>query len=161
MIRQLKDNEQMPYALLLLADETKEAIEQYIHQCEVYVYEENGKMIGLYALYPMSEKASEIKNIAVMLSHRGKGIGTNMIEDAIIRSKDAGFNSIHIGTANGAIKQLSLYQRLGFIMYEVKWHFFTDNYPNPIYENGILCQHMIMMYKELDLDGDHSDMRLE
>ncbi len=34
-------------------------------------------------------------------------------------------------------------------MYDVKWNFFTDHYPEPIIQNGILCQHMIMLKQDL------------
>ena len=40
-------------------------------------------------------------------------------------------------------------QRQGFEMKTVKWHFFTEQYQEPIIENGILCQHLIIFGKKI------------
>ena len=38
----------------------------------------------------------------------------------------------------------AFYQKLGFNMTEIRRDYFTQNYPEPIWENGIQCKHMIM-----------------
>ena len=149
LTRQLTKEENVPYYLLLLADETKEMIDTYAKDGEIYVLEENGNIIAEYVLQIIDQESIEIKNIAVDKSYQGQGIGTYLLRDATRRAKDKGFHSILIGTANGAIKQLYLYQKEGFEITTIKKNFFTDNYPEPIYENGILCKHMIMLKKQL------------
>ena len=78
---------------------------------------------------------------------QGQGIGKLLLRDATVKAK--GFKKIIIGTGDAAIKQLYLYQKEGFEIFDIKKRFFLDNYPGPIYENGIQLKHMIMLKKEL------------
>ncbi|WPP50702.1 GNAT family N-acetyltransferase [Catalinimonas niigatensis] len=123
-IRRLGQNERMPYALLLLADETKEAIHKYIDDAEIYVLEKNSRIIAVYVLQHINQKNAEIKNIAVDESAQGQGIGKSLLRDATKRAKDKGYQHLLIGTANGAIKQLYLYQKEGFEMVSIRMNIF-------------------------------------
>jgi len=149
MIRQLQKNEEIPYKLLLLADETIEAINRYINDSEIYIFENDNETIAVYALQKISDDTIEIKNIAVDTKHQGQGIGKLLLRDAISRAKAKGFKTIVIGTGDIAIKQLYLYQKEGFEIFDIKKSFYLDNYPNPIYENGIQLKDMVMLKKEL------------
>jgi hypothetical protein len=68
-----------------------------------------------------------------------------MLDHAVQTSKNKNFNTIIIGTGNSSIGQLYLYQRQGFEIFDIKKNFFVDNYPDPIFEDGIQCKHMIML----------------
>jgi len=149
MIRQLQKDEEIPYNLLLLADETIEAINRYINNSEIFVFEKDNETIAVYVLQKISNDTIEIKNIAVDTKHQGQGIGTLLLRDAISRAKAKGFKTIVIGTGDVAPKQLHLYQKVGFEIFDTKKRFFLDNYPNPIYENGVQLKDMIMLKKEL------------
>ncbi|MDJ1497133.1 GNAT family N-acetyltransferase [Cytophagaceae bacterium DM2B3-1] len=147
--RLLEKGEQIPYELLLLADETIEIIDSYAKGGEICIFEHNSQIIGVYILYILDTETIEIKNIEVHKDYQGLGIGTHLLNEAIQRAKEKGFKTLVIGTANGAIKQLYLYQKVGFEITGIRKNFFIDNYPAPIYENGILCKHMIMLEKQL------------
>jgi aminoglycoside 6'-N-acetyltransferase I len=147
--RQLGEQEAIPYDLLLLADESKAMIDRYAKDGEIYVLKENSRLIALYVLQVLDEKRAEIKNIAVDNGYQGKGIGTFLLREATSRAKARGFTTLLIGTANGSIKQLYLYQKEGFEITSIKMNFFVDHYPEPIFENGILCKHMLMLEKQL------------
>jgi aminoglycoside 6'-N-acetyltransferase I len=148
-IRQLNTQEAIPYELLLLADETKEIIDTYALEGEIYVLEESNQIIAVYVLQVLDAKRVEIKNIAVRQDCQGQGIGKYLLKDATRRAKDKGFETLLISTANGAIKQLYLYQKEGFEISSIKKNFFIDQYPEVIFENGIQCKHMIMLEKQL------------
>lgn len=111
MIRLLTKEEPLPYDLLLLADETREAIDRYIHSSELYVLEQENEMIGVYALYPISAQEIEIKNIARHTSCQGRGLGKLFLADAASRAKAKGYNTLLIGTADAARGPLYLYQK--------------------------------------------------
>lgn len=128
-IRKLRKDEYIPYDLLLLADETKEAIDRYIHDSEIFVLEIENKIIATYVLQAMSNETVEIKNIAVKKKYQEKGIGTFLLHDAAVKAKNGGFKTLIIGTANAAIKQLYLYQKEGFEIFDIRKNFFIDNYP--------------------------------
>jgi N-acetylglutamate synthase-like GNAT family acetyltransferase len=148
-IRKLQDSEEIPYQLLLLADETKKAIDKYIFDSEIFVMEKNDEIIALYALKTINTKQIEIKNIAVSTDLQGKDIGSFLLKDAFERAKDLGFQSLLIGTGDASLRQLALYQREGFTKYEVINDFFIDNYPEPIYENGMQLKDMIVLEKKI------------
>ena len=149
MIRQLQKDEEIPYNLLLLADETIEAINRYINDSEIFIFEKDNETIAIYVLQKISYDTIEIKNIAVDTKHQGQGIGKLLLRDAISRAKAKRFKTIVIGTGDAAPKQLYLYQKEGFEIFDIKKRFFLDNYPNPIYENGAQLKDMVMLKKEL------------
>lgn len=148
-IRKLRKDEKIPYDLLLLADETVEAINKYIFNSEIYVLKQDNKTIALYALQVLSKSEVEIKNIAVQTEFQGQGIGKLLLKDAADRAKARGFKTLIIGTGDVATKQLHLYEKEGFVRFAVKKNFFVENYPKPIYENGKQLKDMIMLKKEL------------
>jgi ribosomal protein S18 acetylase RimI-like enzyme len=149
MISLLEKDKKIPYDLLLLADETIEAINTYIHQSDIYVLNRDNKIIGVFVLQKICSETVEIKNIAVDTAFQEQGIGQELLNNAITLAKEKGFKQIIIGTGDAGIKQLYLYQKVGFEIYDIKHRFFIDNYPDPIYENGIQLKHMIMLKKEL------------
>jgi ribosomal protein S18 acetylase RimI-like enzyme len=71
------------------------------------------------------------------------------LKDAIEKSKQKGYKTIIIGTAETSIYQLNLYQRIGFQRFGIKKDFFLENYTKPIFENSILLRDMIMLKMEL------------
>ncbi|MGD0450478.1 MAG: GNAT family N-acetyltransferase [Candidatus Bathyarchaeia archaeon] len=149
MTRQLRKDEKIPYDLLLLADESLEAIDKYIFSSDIYVLEQENKIIAAYVLQSINKNEAEIKNIAVVTDCQGQGIGKLLLRDAACKAKGKGFKTIIIGTGDASFKQLYLYQKEGFEAFDIKKSFFIDNYPKPIYENGIQLKHMIMLKKEL------------
>ena len=150
MIQLLQKDEKIPYDLLLLADETIEAINKYINQSDIYVLKRDKEIIAVYVLQTISIDTIEIKNIAVDKAFQGQGIGQKLLSDAIDRANRMGFKKIIIGTGDAGIKQLYLYQKVGFEIFEIKHRFFLDNYPEPIYENGIQLKHMIMLKMDFE-----------
>jgi len=148
-VRQLGKNEQIPYDLLLLADESMEAINKYIHDSDIYILEIENKILAVYVLQLLKKDEIEIKNIAVDKDYQGQGIGKFLLRDATNKAKEQGFKTMLIGTSNASFKQLYIYQKSGFEIYDIKENFFINNYPKPIYENGLLLKHMIMLRKTI------------
>ena len=62
-----KDN--YPFDLLLLADESIEAINKYINACSVFEILLNNKMIGIMAVMINNDNTIELKNIAISKRH--------------------------------------------------------------------------------------------
>jgi len=141
--------ERIPYELLLLADETIDAINRYVMDSDIYVLERGGKPIAAYVLYALNECEVEIKNIAVDRAHQGRGIGGFLLRDAAAKAAESGYSTLLIGTAETATKQIALYRRAGFSFHGIKKNFFTANYAAPIVEDGIPLKHMLMLRKEI------------
>jgi N-acetylglutamate synthase-like GNAT family acetyltransferase len=147
--RLLQKDEPIPYKLLMLADEEMQAIERYIHQSDVYVVENNNEVIGVYVIYPVDSYTAEIKAIAVDEAWQNHGIGKSMIRDAETRSREKGLKEILIGTPTIASKQIQIYQKAGFELFDVRKNFFLTFYMNPIFEDGVQIRDMAMLKKKL------------
>jgi len=149
LIRQLKEEENIPYELLLLADETMDAINKYIHASEIYIAEQNHKVIAVYVLYPINTEIAEIKNIAVDEAYQNQGIGKLLLKDADKRAEQHNYKELIIGTPDTAEKQISIYQKAGFKITGIKKDFFIINYPEPIIEDGVALRDMVMLSKQI------------
>ncbi|SDM88118.1 GNAT family N-acetyltransferase [Sediminibacillus halophilus] len=148
-IHQITDKKMVPMNLLLLADPNQQIVENYLGDGYCYGAYQRGNLIGVYVLIKKSSGIAEIANIAVQPDRQNEGIGRKLIEHAIGEAKNLGFEHIEIGTGNSSIGQLALYQKCGFHMQTIIKDFFTDNYDEPIEENGITCRDMIRLSKQL------------
>lgn len=147
--QQLDKREQIPYELLLLADPSKKLIDEYLESSSVFIAKKNAEIVGIMVMFPLTADSVEIKNIAVRPENQGQGVGKYLIENALQFALANKQKTICIGTANSSIGQLYLYQKLGFELTEIRRNFFTDNYSDPIYENGIQAKHMVVLTRQL------------
>lgn len=148
-IRKLNETENLPMELLLLADPSKKIVEEYVNRGECFVAEIEQQIIGVYVLLPTRPETVELVNVAVVEEQHGKGIGKQLVMDAIKVSKTKGYKTIEIGTGNSSIGQLALYQKCGFRIVGVDIDFFVRHYPEVIIENGIQCRDMIRLSRNL------------
>lgn len=148
-IKQLKNKNELPWKLLLLADPSKKTVERYIDGSDAYIALINNVVIGVYVLTIRTKGVIELKNIAVDENHQGQGIGKRLVLDAIKRAKNKKAKKIEVGTGNSSLSQLALYQKCGFRIVGVEKGFFTKNYTEKIIENGIECVDMIRLEMEL------------
>lgn len=148
-IRLLGKEEPLPMELLLEADPSEKLVRSYCAESRVYAVVTADGTIGVLVLFPLDAAAAEIKNIAVAENARGKGLGEKMISHALAEARRLGFRKVLIGTGNSSLGQLALYQKCGFRMVSIDRGFFLRNYPEPIVENGILCEDMVRLEYEL------------
>jgi ribosomal protein S18 acetylase RimI-like enzyme len=135
----------IPYELLLLADETVEAINQYIFTSEVYLWNNGDLDIAVMALHENSTTEIELKNIAVTESWRNKGIGSILIDKAKELATEKHYTSLLVGTSDTGLQQIRFYKKNGFIRKGIRKDFFIENYPFPIYENGMQMRDMVIL----------------
>src|SRR5699024_5191373 len=148
-IRKLNIREKPPMELLLLADPSKEIIEEYVNRGECFVAKSEQQTVGVYVLLPTRPETVELVNVAVTENQHGKGIGKQLVMSAINAAKTRGYKTIEIGTGNSSIGQLALYQKYGFRITGVDTDFFIRHYPEEIFENGIQCRDMIRLSQDL------------
>ncbi len=146
-----KIDENYPYDLLLLADETKEGIHKYLFESEVYIAKlsDNDAHIGVFCLYPVNSDTIEIMNIAVSEQYQNRGIGSHLLTESFKIAKEQGYKELIVGTADCGMKQIRFYEKNGFVKYDVRKNYFTDIYDTPIYENGIQLKDMVMLKKTI------------
>lgn len=148
-IRELKNKTELPYNLLFLADDSKDAVEDYINRGTCYGAYIGQTIVGVYVLLKTRPFTVELVNIAVKKEYQNKGIGKKMVLDAINRAKIGNFKVLDVGTGNCGIHQLALYQKCGFRITHVDRDFFKRHFDEKIIENGIECLDMIRMRIEL------------
>ena len=147
IVSKVDSKHDLPFGLLLLADETIEAIEKYIYDSDVYVAKECEESEGfaVFALYKIDNSYIEIKNIAVAESLQNNGIGSFLISEIKRIARSSKYENIIVGTPDGASGVIGFYERNGFRKYDVKKDFFTKNYVTPIIEDGIILKDMVML----------------
>lgn len=139
----------VPYDLLLLADPSKDLIDEYLVAGQLYLAKYNNEIVGCYVLLPLDSETIEIKNIVVHENFQNQGIGSTLLNNAILKAKEEHYKTLIIGTGNSSIGQLYLYQKSGFKITDIRRDFFKSQYPEPIWENGIECTDMIVLSMEL------------
>ncbi|MGM7636971.1 GNAT family N-acetyltransferase [Bacillus sp. Hm123] len=148
-IRKLTPKDELPIELLLLADPSEKLVKEYVSRGECFVAEIGQKTVGVYVLLPTRPETVELVNIAVVESEHGRGIGQQLVKDAIEQAKAQGYKTIEIGTGNSSIGQLALYQKCGFRMTGIDQDFFIRHYSEEIFENGIQCRDMVRLSQDL------------
>lgn len=146
---QLNSDSEIPYHLLLLADETREAINQYIFNSDIYLLYKGTENIAVMALYKNRDTELEIKNIAVIDNYRSKGIGSILIDKAKEIAKKSHYKILTVGTSDTGFQQIRFYEKNGFIRSGMLKDFFIKNYPDPIYENGLQMRDMVVLSHHL------------
>jgi len=144
-----KSNE-IPYDLLLLSDDTKEAINKNLNKGELYIAKKNDEIIASFILKIIEKETIEIKNIAVTEKLQGKGYGTKLLNFIIDSSENRGFKKLIVGTCDQCNKEISFYKKAGFVIKDKRKNFFIDNYKDPIFENGLQIKDMILLSMELN-----------
>lgn len=149
VIRRADKDEQIPYDLLLLSDDSKEAIDKNLNNGELFFAEIKNKIIAAFILKIIEKENIEIKNIAVVEDQQGRGIGTKLLDYIISISKQRGFSNLIVGTCDLCIKEIEFYKKSGFTINSTRKNFFIDNYKDPIYENGMQIKDMVMLSIDL------------
>lgn len=137
--------EELPRELLILADPSPALVESYIHGGHGLLAEHQGTTVGVAVLLDTRPHTMELVNLAVRESLQGRGIGQALLHESLAYARVHGARTVEVGTGNSSIGQLALYQKAGFRIVGVERDFFTRHYPEPIYENGILCRDMIRL----------------
>ena len=111
--------------LLLLADEQEDMVDRYLEKGKMYVLDDNGVKCEC-VITDEGNGILEIKNIATMPEHQGKGYAKAMIE-FLIKQYHGQYSVLQVGTGG----------------------FFTENYHHPIIECGVQLGDMIYLQRPL------------
>lgn len=144
---QIKEIHTPPYPmhLLLLADETVEAIEKYVYDSRVYSVWKEEEELAVFCLYPHDAACLEIKNIAVSTAYQNQHIGSFLLEKIKEIARQQNYQTLLVGTSDTGEAQIRFYERNGFVLYDKRKNFFIDHYPEPIFENGKQMIDMVLL----------------
>ena len=82
-----------------------------------YVYEQDGKAIGMCKLAPFTYRTSHsiyLGGVGIHPSFAGKGQGAKMLHEIIAFCRYAGYIRIELSVAGGNDRAIHLYQKAGF-----------------------------------------------
>lgn len=139
-----------PYDLLLLADPDKEKVDSYLPQSECFVATSLKTTAGVIVVKKLDNDTAEIMNLAVAETHQRRGIARKLLHTITNNwAKEQNISRLIIRTGTSAPGPFIFYQQEGFDLVEVDYDYFTRNYSEPIFENGIQCRHQLIMEKRL------------
>ena len=127
--------------LLLDADPCEAMVDRYLEEGDMFILERDGKVIGEAVI----DGKGEIKNLAVLPEYQGKLYGMYILSFLAGYYKNR-FSCLWVGTSEGGV---GYYERYGFVQDHVVKNFFTDNYPEPIIDNGKPCVDMTYLRLEI------------
>lgn len=143
IIVEIKNDKKQFLQLLLIGDESETMIDRYLQQGNLYVGILNGVPITVCVVLTIDDTTVEIKNLAVSPCFQRRGFGRLMLEYV---EKVNPNKSIILGTGETP-STLRFYEKCGYRYSHRVPNFFTNNYSNPIIEEGVLLRDMIYLKK--------------
>jgi GNAT superfamily N-acetyltransferase len=128
-------------------------IEELIELGRVLVATLDGEIVGcLQLLDPTADGEIELAILAVAEGHQGRGIGTALVERAVVEARERGLRTMRVGTSSADISNLRFYQRRGFRMLAIERDAFTpaDGYPSGLMADGLPVRDRVWLTLALD-----------
>ena len=82
-----------------------------------WIAEEDGKIIGGCGIYPtpgLPEGCAELVKLYLSATHRGRGIGWQLMENTFNSAKNLGYSKLYLESMPELSKAISLYEKEGF-----------------------------------------------
>lgn len=133
--------------LLLIADESVDMIERYLHRGDLLALVEDGEARALCVVTREEPGTFEIKNIVTVSEHLRKGYGRRLVALVADRYRDRG-DWLVVGTGD-VPGILRFYEQCGFERSHVVENFFVDNYDHAMYEDGHRLVDMVYLRMRL------------
>ncbi len=145
-IKKEKDNKEQYMDLLLEADPSKDMINNYLKNGELFVLTYKDDVACIAVVTKIDEDTVELKNIATKKEFRGQGLGKKMLKYLADNYKQK-YKKMLVGTTENNIP---FYVKQGFDKYEktIK-NFFVDNYDEKIWDGDLICTDLIYYSKDL------------
>ena len=143
---EVTENKKQYLDLLLLADEQEDMIDRYLDNGRMYILDDN----GIKCECVVTDEGSgvlEIKNIATLPEHQGKGYARALI-DFIVEKYRGQYAVLQVGTGDSPLT-IPFYEKCGFVRSHIVPNFFTDHYDHPIYECGVRLVDMVYLQRLL------------
>ena len=144
-IIEVTENKKEYLDLLLLADEQENMVDRYLDNGRMYILDDNG-VKSECVIAGERNGVLEIKNIATVPEHQGKGYAKALI-DFIIEKYSGQYAVLQVGTGDSPLT-IPFYEKCGFVLSHIIPNFFTDNYDHPIYEGGVQLVDMVYLQRK-------------
>lgn len=145
----LENPHDAPLELWLYADPSEEMLENYLPTSHCFQARKGDRIIGVLAMKLQSDTEAEIMNLAVSPAFQGQGIAKRLLQKAEETAIGLGIKEMKVATGNSSPTPLALYQKVGFEVQSIDYGYFTRTYPEPIWDNGVLCEDQIILRKQI------------
>ena len=146
--QQITENKKRYLDILLLADPQEDMIDKYLEQGKMFALSEAGVIKSVAIVTMIGNRRCELKNLATIEEERGKGYGSNLVQ-YICEHYSESCDEIIVGTGK-VPRSIRFYENCGFELSHTVSDFFTDNYKEPIYDDGIHLIDMVYLKKKLE-----------
>lgn len=145
-IKKEKDNKEQYMDLLLEADPSKDIVNNYLKNGELFVLTYKDDVACIAVVTKIDEDTVELKNIATKKEFIGNGYGKKMLKYLADNYKQK-YKKMLVGTTENNI---AFYVKQGFDKYEktIK-NYFVDNYDKEIWDGDLICTDLIYYSKNL------------
>ena len=134
IVTEITENKRKYHALLLLADEQDNMIDRYLDRGRMFVFSENGVIVGECVVTDESDGMLEIQNLAVAPEYQGRGYGKAIIE-YIADLFSGEYTILQVGTGDSPMT-VPFYEHCGFVRHHVIGNYILEHYDKPIFEDG-------------------------
>lgn len=135
--------------LLLDADPDERRVADHLAHGELHVARNLGSAAGVIVIRQTGKDTWEIMNCSVAPEYRRQHCGTVLVLHALAVIRNKGARYAELGTSDASPGPMALYESCGFRISGVVKNHFTDNYPEPVWDNGVQCIDMIRMRVDL------------
>ncbi len=143
IVKRIDTNKSDYMDLMLIGDESEDMVRRYVDAGDLYIGFAEGIAVSCIVTLVIDEMSIEVKNLAVAPNCRRRGVGRRMLSHVEQLYRGC---KIYIGTGETP-STLRFYQSLGYRYSHRIPDFFTDNYHNPIVEEGVMLKDMIYLCK--------------
>jgi len=82
----------------------------------IYVYEKAGELVGWLWIEYSAAGAAHIRQLQVQQAHWGRGLGRQILNDALALSAARGCHAITLNVTKSNARAMALYEHCGFVM---------------------------------------------
>ena len=146
VIKKEKENKEQYMDLLLEADPSKDMVNNYLKDGELFVLTYKDDVACVAVVIKIDDETIELKNIATKKVYRRQGYGKKMLKYLADNYKQK-YKRMLVGTSENNIP---FYVKQGFDRYEktIK-NYFIDNYDEEIWDEDLQCIDMYYYTKDL------------
>ena len=146
VIKKEKENKEKYIELLLEADPSKDMINSYLKDGDLFVLTYKDEVACVAVVTKVDNNTCELKNIATKDVYRGNGYAKKMIKYLFDNYKQK-YDKMIVGTSENNIP---FYVKAGFDKYyKTIKNFFVDNYNEEIWDGDLQCIDMYYYLKDL------------
>lgn len=146
-IEMVSDHKKQYLPLLLLADEQESMVDRYLERGTMFVLVD-GDVKTVCVVTDEGGGVLEIKNLATVPEHQGKGYGKAMIHYVAARYSGT-HHTLQVGTGDSPLT-IPFYEKCGFTRSHLIPNFFLDHYDHPIVEGGKQLVDMVYLSQSIE-----------